>query len=460
MAFSLLNLSTWSLTAQQTAMDVTANNLTNATTSGYQVETADLAEVPPIGMDDGDMTASAGELGEGVTVSHISRAGNALLTQSIWQHNSQVGQYQQQSLALNQVQNLFQEPSPSGLEEVLSQFFSSIDTLGQNPQSAAAQNGVIAAGQDVAQTFNQMAGQLMNIQNQMNQAVSSDVQQVNQLAQQVAGLNRQIAVVQGSGQAANALLDERGQALDSLSKLVNITVASSEKTGMVNVFVGTHAMVSGTNTSLMTTTSTPPPGDAVQNGALIWPAWADNSANPLPNIGNAGVQSEQIAGTVGNQGVQSASAGSMAGGDVRSGSLFGAVYTRDVTLQGYSNELNNLATSLASAVNGSVLSSDTSSSAQSQPALPGYFRFTAAKSSVQVSSSTTSETVFDATAAGIKFVALPAGSYNPSAQNLQTYSQNAQNLYQTLTNNTVYSLSAGLDASQALSASSNQPSQT
>lgn len=47
MSFMMLNIAARALAAQQLALDVTGNNMANATTPGYQAETANLTEAPP-----------------------------------------------------------------------------------------------------------------------------------------------------------------------------------------------------------------------------------------------------------------------------------------------------------------------------------------------------------------------------------------------------------------------------
>ena len=47
MGFMMLNIASRALAAQQLALDVTGNNMANATTPGYRAETANLTEAPP-----------------------------------------------------------------------------------------------------------------------------------------------------------------------------------------------------------------------------------------------------------------------------------------------------------------------------------------------------------------------------------------------------------------------------
>lgn len=74
MSFLMLNIAQRSLASQELAMEVTGQNLTNATTPGYHRESAVITEAPPIPVTDLGGDSGAGQLGEGTTVSTIQRA--------------------------------------------------------------------------------------------------------------------------------------------------------------------------------------------------------------------------------------------------------------------------------------------------------------------------------------------------------------------------------------------------
>ena len=74
--------------------------------------------------------------------------------------------------------------------------------------------------------------------------MSSDVDTVNGLTAQIAGLNKQILSATASGSAPNDLMDTRDRALDQLSGLTGATY-QTDSTGQVNVFLGTTSIVRG-----------------------------------------------------------------------------------------------------------------------------------------------------------------------------------------------------------------------
>ena len=314
MSFLMLNIGGRALATQQLAMEVTGNNITNATTPGYQTETAAITEAPPIPVSEVGSNGQAGQLGEGTTVSTIQRAHNAFLSQSLRSQMSQTGMWQSANQILSQIQNTFQEPSSSGLEETLNSFFASYNTLSQDPSNPANQTAVVQQGKIVAQTFNQMASQVSGMQTQANQSVESTVSQINSLSASLANLNKQITTVIGAGQSPNDLKGQRTEILNQLSQLVNISYTQNGTTGADNVYIGGQPLVTDAQNYNLATKNQP---SANGDYTAVQVTWANPSETP-PTIA--------------------------------SGSLAGLITVRDQNLASYQNQLISLAQNLQTVV--------------------------------------------------------------------------------------------------------------
>ncbi|POB10443.1 flagellar hook-associated protein FlgK [Sulfobacillus sp. hq2] len=356
MSFMMLNIAGRSLSAQQLAMEVTGNNLANATTTGYHNEIANLVETPPI-----PSSQLNGSLqGQGVSVDAITRASNAFLARSVRTQLGTTGYWQSMNTSLSQIQNVFQEPSASGLSEAMGAFFNAWLTLSQTPSSLSARQAVIDQGKNLASTFNSMANQITGEIQNINQSVVNTVQKINTITSQIAQLNQQISAVTGAGGSANTLLDQRGTLMNQLSQLVNISYTVNPDQS-VNIYLGSNALViNQTAHSLMT--SAPTTANSVDQIAFH-----DNPSQTL-NASN-GLQNGELAGllTAGNQ-----------------------------NLPGYLTSLDALAGDLASAVNAQQEAGYTLNSATNGPIF-----FTSSLSStapvtastIQVSSTLTSQDV-------------------------------------------------------------------
>ncbi|WP_053960261.1 flagellar hook-associated protein FlgK [Sulfobacillus thermosulfidooxidans] len=310
MSFTILNIAGRSLAAEQLAMEVTGNNMANATTPGYRRETADLVETPPIPSANLNGTLQ----GQGVSVDAILRAQDAFLSRSVRTQFGSMGYWKSLNTALSQIQNVFQEPSASGLSEAMTNFFNAWLTLSQTPSSLSARQAVLEQGKSLASTFNTMSSELnQEIQN-LNNSVTSMVGKINTITTQIAKLNTEIANVTGSGGTANALLDQRGLLMDQLSQLVNISyTVNPDQT--VNIYLGSNALVVNQKAySLSTGPSASPPGV----DQVYW----NNTTQPLNS--STGLTNGELAGLL------------QAGG---------------TDIPNYLSQLNTLAESVANAVN-------------------------------------------------------------------------------------------------------------
>ena len=328
MGFEVLGIASQALAAQQLALQVTSNNMANATTPGYHVESANLTENAPTP----DSIMPSTLLGNGVTVTAVTRATNAFLSSSVRNQTSAVGYYTALTQGVNQVQNVFQEPQQGGLAETMNQFNQSWLTLSQNPTSLTARQGVIQNGQTLASTLNNMQGTLSTVENGVNKNITTQVQQVNQLAQQIAQMNKQIATVSTSGQQPNDLLDQRGQLLTQLSQLTNVSYANGPANSL-DVYIGSHPLVTGEQTYQINVAQVPVPNSSgVSTFTADQPTWADNKA-PVQ------IQSGSLAGNMAL--VYSQTVSGSTGGAITPGYLTGYGQSLDALTLALANTVNN-----------------------------------------------------------------------------------------------------------------------
>jgi flagellar hook-associated protein 1 FlgK len=241
----LLSTSVSGLLAFQQALDVTSNNIANASTPGYSVETANLAEAP------GQFTG-VGFVGSGVDVQSITRSYNEYLAQQV--RSSQASYSSSNTLASQaaQIDNMLSDSS-TGLTATLQSFVNSLQTVATTPNSTAARQSLLNQAQALAQQLTSYDAQISQYGSQLETQLSNDVTQVNSLTANIASLNRQIAAQSTNGQTPNQLMDQRDQLITQLSKYVSVQTAT-ESNGAMDVYVGTgQALVVGGTASTLTT---------------------------------------------------------------------------------------------------------------------------------------------------------------------------------------------------------------
>jgi flagellar hook-associated protein 1 FlgK len=216
------------LIAEQTALDVTGSNIANASTEGYSRETAVLQPNPPLDIPAlSTLTGEGAQLGTGVGVQTITRIRNVYLDAQYRAQNSALSSAGTQAEALQQAQAAFNEPTSASIAAQMSSFWSAWNNLAASP-AEPAKVGVVEAGKQLAQTFNELSSQLATISKQTTEqyeALTAPGGEVANLATQIAQLNQQIDLSEQAGQPPNSMLDRRDLLLDKLSSLANVTVS-------------------------------------------------------------------------------------------------------------------------------------------------------------------------------------------------------------------------------------------
>ncbi|MFI5377890.1 MAG: flagellar hook-associated protein FlgK [Tepidisphaerales bacterium] len=233
----VLNIGKTALAAQQAAIQVTSNNISNAGNADYARQIAKLSPGVEVGIQPGV------SMGTGVYLDSVSRQVDDALEERIRASTSDdqaAGLKQQQ---LTQVESVFNALGDNDLSSQLSTFFNSWSSLANNPLDQGLRQVVLQTGDTITNTFKSMRAQFNSIASDADKQLSTLVTQANQLVDQVAKYNQQIAVAQaGTGQGANALCDQRDAALKQLSQLVDIKVQDTGN-GMVNVMIGSEPIV-------------------------------------------------------------------------------------------------------------------------------------------------------------------------------------------------------------------------
>jgi flagellar hook-associated protein 1 FlgK len=227
----VFGISVSALQAFQNAINVTANNVANASTPGYDRETVNLAEAIP-------QSNGAATVGAGVVVNGISRAFSQAAANQLNTSQSSLGQLNALQSYSNQIDNLF-GTTAGGLSTALQNFYSGFSNVANNPTSTASRQALIGQAQGVANSFQNASGELNALNTDVNSRISSDVTQINSIAKAISLLNNQIVTgtAQAGGQPPNQLLDQRDQLVSSLSQLVNVTT-TTDPNGALNVFIG------------------------------------------------------------------------------------------------------------------------------------------------------------------------------------------------------------------------------
>jgi flagellar hook-associated protein 1 FlgK len=217
------------LQAFQQAIAVTSNNVANANTPGYDEETIQLAGVA-------QQSYGTLSVGGGVAVTGVTRAFSQAQANQLNSSQSSLGSLNAIQNYTNQIDNLF-GTTAGGLTTALQTYYSGWSNVANDPTSTASRQALLGDAQSLASSFQTTATQLNGLNSDVNTRISADVSQINSIGQSIASLNQQIVVASGSGQAPNALLDQRDTLVSNLSQLVGVST-TTDSNGALNVFIG------------------------------------------------------------------------------------------------------------------------------------------------------------------------------------------------------------------------------
>ncbi len=219
------------LQAQQVAIQTTGHNIANANTPGFTRQRVDLTPAVPFSL------GSVGSLGTGVDLKAITRIRDLLLDSQFRDAHQALGRQEAEEATLSQIELLVGEPSDNGLAGSMSALFASFQDLANYPTDLAVRSVVRDKARALADQFHRLDDGFEQLKIDLHNEIQVVVKQVNGLAQQIADLNRQIAMSEGGAGSANDLRDQRDQALDELSTLVSGSLVE-DIGGQVRVTVG------------------------------------------------------------------------------------------------------------------------------------------------------------------------------------------------------------------------------
>ncbi|MBV9119509.1 MAG: flagellar hook-associated protein FlgK, partial [Chloroflexi bacterium] len=217
-----LNTVTRALLAQQEAVDVVNQNIANASTPGYSEQVPILDATDPYTAPAFDRPAMTGlQIGTGVQVSRVDRLQDELLNAQIRNGTQSVGQLTTMDDYYGQIQSIYNDPSNLAINSASTAFFNAVHDVSNSPEDQSARQALEQSGEALAGAISTRYNDLTQLQLDLNTQVGNTVNTINSTITQIAQLNHQIALVNGVGDNANDLMDQRDVLVDTLSKLVD-----------------------------------------------------------------------------------------------------------------------------------------------------------------------------------------------------------------------------------------------
>ena len=239
----LLTIGSKAMAASYAALQVTGNNISNSNVVGYSRQSA-LLETS-VGQFSG-----SGYFGKGVDVSTVTRAHSDFLTREAATSQSTAAGDAARSEQLQRLEAVF-PTGEGGIGYAAATALNAFVDVANKPQDASARSVALARIGDLAALFRTANDQLAALQSGVTVDLKTAVASVNGLTRQIADLNAQIASMQGNSHEPNDLLDKRDNAINALSKYVQVTTIAADD-GSISVFMsGGQRLVLGSEAATL-----------------------------------------------------------------------------------------------------------------------------------------------------------------------------------------------------------------
>lgn len=205
-------------------LDTVGHNLDNASTDGYSRQRVELTAADPLAMPGLSRPGEPGQLGQGVEVSKITRIRDQILEGRIVAQGDQQAYWEQRDKYLQQVEQLYNEPTDKSVRTMMDKFWSGWENLSLYPSDPAARQTVLQRSNALLDAIKTRYNGLSETRKMLEDEIQTGVQQVNDITSQIAKLNEQIVKVQAEGDNPNDLLDKRDLLVRNLSSYINVTV--------------------------------------------------------------------------------------------------------------------------------------------------------------------------------------------------------------------------------------------
>lgn len=307
------------LRVNQATMSLVSSNVANAETPGYVRKTVNQSAV------------NAGETGTSVKVVGVDRQLDDYILAQLRTETSGGAYASLRSDFLKQLQGLFGDPNSTGtLENSYNGLTTALQALATSPDSTSARIAVLNAAQAISSNLNSTSNGIQTLRAGCETGIADAVTTANNLMQQIANINTHIQTNPLGGTstdaATSAMLDQRDQAINQLSQLMDIRVVTNGA-NQVTVFTGSGVQLVGMEAAKLTFNA--------QGTVSPTTVWNPNTA--ISDLGSIRV------GYANGSSIDLTSS-------LKSGKLAAYVELRDKTLVQAQTQLDQFAASLSSAL--------------------------------------------------------------------------------------------------------------
>ena len=213
-----LNIAASGLRAANASLLATGNNIANTTTDGYsrQKVTQEAADALRV-------FTKYGCAGAGVGTLAIERVRDAFYDTKYRENATYLGKYEQRDYFNDLIERYFEDDGRTGFSSLFTRMQADLQTV-LTMKTDDAKTNYIGSVKSMTEYFNNLSGNMKQLQQNVNDEIKLLCDNVNACAQKITVLNKQINTIELTGAKANDLRDKRDLIIDELSKYMSIEV--------------------------------------------------------------------------------------------------------------------------------------------------------------------------------------------------------------------------------------------
>ena len=220
------------LTATSRAAEIVSNNVANAMTEGYGRRELGLS------------ARTLGGTGQGVQVVGVTRMSNSVAIGDRRLADASLGGNSARAAFYRSLEQAIGLPDVAdSLSGRISAFDAALIAAAARPDSEARLSQVADAARNMAARLVSASKEVQTMRARADDQIETQVAKVNSTLQRIADLNVQIRANSGGGRDASGLMDQRQQAIDSISAIIPLREIPRE--------MGTVALVTMTGATLL-----------------------------------------------------------------------------------------------------------------------------------------------------------------------------------------------------------------
>ncbi len=199
------------LMTNQVALNAVSNNISNVNSPGYSRKIVNTQQKVVNGV------------GVGVEISDLTRNVDEGLLKSMRLEFSKLEKLGVKNDYMSRMQDLFGSPSDNNsISSITTELVNSIETLAASPEKSLEQNDVIRWSKELTLKFREMSKTISELRLQADSDIADQVSELNSLISSIGNYNDLIIRNASVKRDVSDLKDQRDQALNKMSKIIDI----------------------------------------------------------------------------------------------------------------------------------------------------------------------------------------------------------------------------------------------